>query len=94
MDDKYLKRLEDLTQPVSRDDRLKAVDEIERLQDDIKVMKAVILRDEKQLQQWEKRARETHTDLMRLVGERDQYIEKIEQLRTENENIKRTKNVN
>jgi hypothetical protein len=47
-------------------------------QDDVATLKRVLLSDEAQLRQWERRTRELHADLMRTVRERDEAREHLE----------------
>lgn len=55
-------------------------DEVLKLRDDIVTLKNVIRRDEQKLAQWEKRAREMHNDMIRVVTERDEAIVRINHL--------------
>jgi chromosome segregation ATPase len=50
---------------------------IEQLTDDVARLKRTLLRDEESIVQWEKRAREAHHDMMRVVDERDRLTTEL-----------------
>lgn len=62
----YLTALRDARQRIAE-----VEDDCQRLKDDLATVKHTLLLDEDALRQWERRAREAHNDMMRVVADRD-----------------------